>query len=284
MTAVSSPALLRISAAATLPYANLQRMTRPLIETDQWPNRSRRELLASDLGSILNAILGVHATYAGESNATLRALEFKSAWPLDSVQQPMFGVRTWGEMLDAMIENMPLVPDPSVRQAASSYPAGSLHLPHLIESCLNPAGISLTWLGEDGARKRQEFYALPPQQPQSQPYGPATLVVRKTFMSSEMLIIAGQILRDSRAAAARKAKTPNRNAQAKGATPARAAPLRETQDHKTTTIPAANTPENTLAHTRVQASSSRGPVPSRKRASKDRLHGQRPHSTGGPLS
>ncbi len=230
MTAVSSPALSRLSAAATLPFATVARMTRPLIELDRWPNRSRRELLASDLGSMLNAFLGVHATYAGESDTLLRSLEFKGAWPSSDAQEPMFGARTWGELLDGLIENMPHVPDPSVKQAAASAPAGSLYLPHRIESCLNPAGITLTWLGEDDERRRQEFYAPPLHQQPSHPYGKAMLLVRKSFMSSDLIVIAGQILRDSRAAAARKAKTPGRTTKAKSAAPARAAPLRDNQD------------------------------------------------------
>lgn len=128
----------------------------------------------------------------------LRELEYKCALPPTAEQAPALGEGPWGEVLERLIENAPL-------ELYSGAPASKKDtdfrgiLPNIIECCLNPPSILLVWLGPDGAtRKRIEVYGPSARAMQrSQPYGQASWLVRKSSMDSNMIILAGQILRDS---------------------------------------------------------------------------------------
>ena len=248
---MSSPAILRFAAAGALPYATVERMTRPLIALDRWPSRARKQLLASDLASLLNAMMGQQAADAATSDTMLRGLEFKSAWPNEAKQTPALGEGTWGDLLERLIRNAPGDLCPTVPATGGMDHSG--YLPHGIETCLNPLLIILVWDGKTGAPARREFYgpsfgALPPRYP----YGPATLLVRKCFVSSQMITIAGQILRDASAQAIPENET--------AASPGRVAAAFQNQDQNS--IPGGHSPEGKRERRNAQALSSRGPGPS----------------------
>lgn len=174
-------------------------MTRPLIALDRWPSRTRRQLLASDLASVLNAIISLEpATDSAKADAILRSLEYKSTWPPTAEQTPALGgptCRTWGELLDGLIERAPVFSDPE--PATSDIDV--LCLPHVIEASFNQPDIVLVWLGPDGVPKRRDFYAPNRNNPikPAQPYGRAGLLICKSFLRPEMIQIAGEILRDN---------------------------------------------------------------------------------------
>jgi hypothetical protein len=198
MVAISSAAISRISAAAAMPYATLERMTRPLITLDRWVNRNRRTLLASDLASILNAIISLQPTAdSAKADLILRTLEYKSTWPWDAEQTPALGEGTWGTLLERLIENAPPVLDYSPYPATNDVDVGNA-LPNVIETTFNPLGIVLVWNETNSAPKRRDFYGPSANSPRlSQPYGTAALLVRKAFVHPQLIQLAGAILRDS---------------------------------------------------------------------------------------
>jgi hypothetical protein len=200
---ISSAAILRIAAATGLPYASIERMTRGLITVDRWPSRNRKVLLASDLASIINALLGQQAADAVETDTILRAFEYKSTqvFPKDSsttrptfIQSPALGPGTWGELLEGLIAMASPFLDYSPEAATNDTEVRCL--PHTIEACLTVPIIVLEWLGPNGAPKRRDFYGPRLWKKIRQPYGPANLLVRKSFLDSAMINIAGDILRD----------------------------------------------------------------------------------------
>lgn len=197
MVAISSPVILRISAAATLPYSFVERTTRPLIQHDRFPHRGRQKLLASDMASLLNAILGGQPADAVENDTMLRACEYISSLPPTAEQRPELGEGNWGELLERLIEKT------QSRQDYANEPTDSSIeiklLPHIIEVCLNPLSIVLVWHGPDGGRTRLDFYSAKNSDlaNRSRVYGPATLLVRKSFLHPEMIKVASDILRDS---------------------------------------------------------------------------------------
>lgn len=253
MAAVSSSAILRISAAVTAPYATVERMTRPLIAVGRWPSRSRRELLASDLASILNAIISLQpATDAAKADTILRALEYKSTWPYTTEQTPALGgptCRTWGELLDGLIEHAPVFSD---GEPATSD-VGVHCLPHVIETSFNPLDIVLVWWGPDGVPKRRDFYGPNRNNPikPAQPYGRAGLLICRSFLRPEMIQIAGEILRDNSTRRIEDAESET------VAAPARAATASVSQDENS--IPDTNIPETRREKEIPQASSSGRP-------------------------
>lgn len=173
-------------------------MTQPLIRENRWPSRTRREMRASDLGSLLNAIAGTQITEAAaETDTTLRALEFKSAFPLTADQTPMFGVRLWGELLDNLIEAAPALLDYSPH-TWQTIPKESTPLPHFIEVSTIPLAVVLVWLDDHSAPKRREFYGptREDQADQGGSYGSHQLLVRKSFLDGRIISLAGEILRD----------------------------------------------------------------------------------------
>lgn len=197
MAAVSAPAIQRLAAAAAMPYATVERMTRPLIALDRWPSRARKQLLASDLASLLNAMMGQQTTEAATSDAMLRALEYKSTLPDTTKQAPALGEGTWGDLLERMIRNAPTELYPTLPWTAGmDY---SSHLPHDIEACLNPLHMVLVWRhGLTGAPDRLDYYGpAPGDLSPHYPYGLATLLIRKCFLHPRMIVIAGHILRDA---------------------------------------------------------------------------------------
>ena len=198
MVAISSAAISRFGTAATMPYATLERMTRPLIVLDRWPSRKRTWLRSSDLASIINAISSLQPT--GDSAAAdtiLRTLEYKSTWPWDTEQTPAFGEGTWGTLLERLIENAPPILDYYPNPATNDVNVGRT-LPHAIEVTFNPLSIVLVWNGTDSAPKRRDFYGPSANSPRpSQPYGTAALMVRKAFVSPKLIQLAGEIFRDS---------------------------------------------------------------------------------------
>lgn len=183
-----------------MPYATLERMTRPLIRLDRWVSRTRRTLRASDLASVLNAIISLQPTGdSAEADTILRALEYKSTWPLTAEQIPAFafGERTWGQLLESLIEHAPPLLDYYLQGATNDVDVGNA-LPNVIETTFNPLSIALVWLRPDGAARRCDFYGPAANNPKpSHPYGTAGLLVRKSFLQPQMIQLAGEILRDS---------------------------------------------------------------------------------------
>lgn len=205
-TAVSSAIIQRFSAATATPYAFTERCTRPLIELDRFISRSRRQLRASDLRSLFNAIAGGNATDAAEIDTLFSDLTYKSSWHAQSAdrhdqfeQRPAFGDGNWGQVLDRLIENAPpflnYYPEPAKDRGQG------VSLPNTIELCLNPLSITLIWLGPNSAPRRQDFYGPAPSAAtrHSSPFGPANLLFRKTFVDGRLLSVAGDILRDANA-------------------------------------------------------------------------------------
>jgi hypothetical protein len=196
MTAISTPAIQRYAAAAPMPYVTVERMTRPLIAANRWPNRFRKRLLAGDMASLMHAMLGGVTTEAVTSDTLLRGLEYQGTWPPTVEQVPALGEGRWGELLERLIANAPAEPtDPTVPARVGMDYRG--YLPHSIEVCLNPASISLVWLGRDGVPARRDHYGPAPGAATTRdPYGPGVLMVRKVFLDPRMITIAGEILRD----------------------------------------------------------------------------------------
>ena len=161
------------------------------------------------------------------------------------------------EILAAVARHIVLDPDKVIVRMERGKHVSTLEVdievPHGIETCLNPLLIILVWDGKTGAPARREFYgpsfgALPPRYP----YGPATLLVRKCFVSSQMITIAGQILRDASAQAIPENET--------AASPGRVAAAFQNQDQNS--IPGGHSPEGKRERRNAQALSSRGPGPS----------------------
>ncbi len=166
-------------------------MTQPLIINDRWPSRARRELRASDLGSLLNAIAGAQTTEgAAETDTTLRALEFISALPVTADQTPMFGIRLWGELFDTLIENAPEFLDYSPH-SWQDMPSDSVPLPHLIEVSTSPFLVVLIWHNVPDQGTRREFYGTTLNNTKD-----TQLVFRKSFLDGKIISLAGEILRD----------------------------------------------------------------------------------------
>ena len=169
-------------------------MTRLLIAADRWPNRSRPGFRPGDLASLTNALMGSVTDALGTDNL-LRSLEYKCALPPTAEQAPALGSGAWGELLERLIANAP--PELYAGAPATNNDFRGI-LPNIIECSLNPASILLVWLGPDGAtRKRIEVYAPTAGDMQKSPYGQASWLIRKSFMNSNMIVLAGQILRDS---------------------------------------------------------------------------------------
>jgi len=181
-----------------MPYASLERYTRPLKDKNRWPSRSRRELLASDLGSLLNALIGNQPSDAAETDDLLRALEYASSWPSTAPQRPRLGEGTWGEMLDALIENAPSVEEAYSRPA---LPPGTevRMLPNKIHGCLNPLNIELIWLDQHGRPEHIDLYWPKTIEliQRSRPHGMAYGLIRTSILHPEMILIAGELLRDT---------------------------------------------------------------------------------------
>ena len=239
-----------------MPYATIGRMTRPLILADRWPSRTRRQLLASDLACVLNAVISLQpAVDAAKADTILRSLEYKSTWPPTAEQKPALGgpaCRTWGELLDGLIEHAPAFSDPE----PATSDVDVLCLPHVIETTFNPLSIVLVWSGPDGAPKRRDFYGSgrTNRMEPTQPYGRAVLFVRKSFLLPGLIQVAGKILRDSSPQGI--AHTVNETA----ATPAREAAALSNQDLNS--IPGSNIPETRRRSERTQAPTSSGLVTS----------------------
>ena len=216
MVAVSSPAISRLSTATASSYSSIERMTRPLARENRWPSRSRRELWASDLASLLNVILGGQTSEAIEVDNMLRGLEYLSSFvfepdpeqpggrKLTTRHEPHLGVRNWGELLEGIIHGVPS-PDPAERPVNAAVTdalvldkPGTPILPTTIEVCLNPLSITLVWFWS-GGELRRDFYqpTTLDQMKRASPYGPAVGLIRKTFLSSDVIITAGEILRDT---------------------------------------------------------------------------------------
>lgn len=261
MVAISSAAILRLSAAAAMPYASVERMTRPLIQEDRWPSRKRREMLASDLASLLNAMMGQTPTDAAEANQLLSGLEYKSSWPTTE-KTPYFGQSTWGELLEWLIAGAPSVAD-GFEHSRSDEGVNLPALPHIIEACLNPLSIQLIWYATDGlSQQRVDFYGPTRADmiKRYRPYGSANLLAFKSFMRPELIQIASEILQDNSphtTVASHDAAPENENAALAGAASTR------NQDQNSI-IPGANTPELKRESESSQALSSRGTGASRK--------------------
>lgn len=248
MAAVSGPAIQRFSVAGDLPYGRVERMTGPLISVDRWPSRARRDMRASDLGSLLNAIAGAQTTEgAAETDTMLRGLEFKSALPSTADQAPMFGVRLWGELLDGLIENAPELLDYSPH-TSQDMPKGSACLPDLIEVSTSPLLVVLVWLDDAGVPKRREFYSTTRDYRENQKASHEShqLLVRKSFLDGKMISLAGEILRDC---TTRSPKTttaaeapPSRGRQSKATQTARRQPKPLNKAQVTRTLTSASKP------------------------------------------
>lgn len=249
MVAISSPAILRLAAGATTAYYSIERATRLLIAVDRWPHRGRRQLRAGDLASILNAIMG-SITDAVGTDDLLRGLQYKSSIPPTAEQEPALGTGNWGQVLERLIEGAP----PELHSGVPARKDANFRgvMPNTIECCLNPPSILLVWLGPDGAtRQRIDIYGPSADDTQlREPYGPASWLIRKSFMDSNMIVLAGRILRDS----SQKRTTP-RNETA--AAPGRATAARKPGPPKTPG--SSNTPETSRARERAQRESDPGP-------------------------
>jgi hypothetical protein len=109
-------------------------------------SRTRRTLRASDLASVLNAIISLQPTGdSAEADTILRALEYKSTWPWTAEQIPAFafGERTWGQLLASLIEHAPPLLDYYLQGATNDVDVGNA-LPNVIETTFNPP---LFWSG-----------------------------------------------------------------------------------------------------------------------------------------
>jgi len=215
-----------------MPYATTERHTRPLIAINRWPSRARRQLLAGDLASLLNAVICDQSTRAAaEADSKIRALKYSGTMPYTTEQTPALGGGNWGELLERLIENAPPISDFKSEPATNDLNVNCL--PHLIEVSVNPLGVVLIWLGPSGVPKRHDFYAPTLRAPQ--PYGTAGWVVRKTLVAPEMIQLCGEILRDH--LAPETADTPNETAAALAG-----AAAADNQDQSS--IPGHNTPEH----------------------------------------
>jgi hypothetical protein len=177
-------------------------MARALIRHGRWTHRARRELLKSDLASIINALMA-GTTDAVGSDTALRALEYRGALPARADQAPAFGLNTWGETLELMIDGAP----PEQALGAPAPTAGILHyiLPHFVEARMNPLRLLLMWLGPDGVtRRRIEIFGPSAKDAQQSTHGPENWMVRETRMDSRLIVLAGRILSDNKTAAARR--------------------------------------------------------------------------------
>jgi hypothetical protein len=266
MAALSSPAILRLSAAAAMPYATVEKITRPLIAAGRWPSRQRRELLAGDLASILNALASLQPSPdAAKIDSIMRRLEYTGTWPTAAEQTPALGERNWGRLLEQLIQNAPPVSD--VPSPPTRDPDGVRgHLPNQIETQVNPLSITLTWFGIDGGVLRYDFYQPNKDERISlYPLGKGTFLIRKSILFPNMIILAAEILRDTTAYTAVK----NENAALPGAAPTRSQGLaaQNQDDDSKPSSGTSDTPVDKRGRENAQPLSSRrlGPSPQKRR-------------------
>jgi len=197
---VSSAIILRLAAATATPYATVERCTRPLIKLDRFISNRRRLLRSSDLRCLLHAIIGDVPIDSAEIDSSFSGLTYAMSWPATIDQAPACGEGNWGAVFDRLIQGPIRPAAPLVGQIAqpddTNDDSDIPRLPHLIEFSPNPLSVLLVWLDPQGNRRRQDFYG-PPAGSVPQLYGQASMLIRKSFLDSKLIIIAGEILRDA---------------------------------------------------------------------------------------
>jgi hypothetical protein len=153
---------------------------------DRFIGVNRRHLRASDLGSALNCRMMGQTKTAIEVDTTLRRLVFKGT-SATGESAAVFRGKTWGDVLNFMIENAPPYTEHCDRAATGEVSPGTL--PHFIEVTMDVPLITLIWLGPDSRPGRADWYG-----PKGT-YSHTTMIVRKTVVNGRIISVLGDILR-----------------------------------------------------------------------------------------
>jgi hypothetical protein len=155
-----------------------QRLAGVLVQDDRFISQRRRDLRASDLASLLNTVMGGQTAQALEVDTMLRNLVYVSSAPAS--QAPIFAPRTWGGVLELMIQYAPPAAEPPGEPATGDIAPNTL--PHYIEVAVSAPYVCLLWLGPDGRSARRDWYAPTPPATAN-----AVLLVRKAVIDGRMI-------------------------------------------------------------------------------------------------
>jgi len=163
---------------------SLQRAIYLLSRNDRFIHQKRRVLKASDLASLLNAIMMGVAT-ALEGDDALSRARYRGSLPAG--RAPVFPHTNWRQLLEFMIEHAPASSEtPSPLEPGSGL---SYTLPNIIEVATTGPVVALIWLGRDGRPDQIDFFG---------PEGATTDTVgitRKALIDGKIIVTLAEILR-----------------------------------------------------------------------------------------
>ena len=113
MKALARFAIDRLVPLTGLSEAWWERLVGVLVTDDRFTSRRRRDMRVGDLASLFNALMGGQTAQALEVDTMLRNLVYVSSAPAS--QAPIFAPRTWGGVLELMIQYAPPAAEPHRR-------------------------------------------------------------------------------------------------------------------------------------------------------------------------
>jgi len=139
------------------------------------------------LASLFNAVMGGQTVQAVEVDTMLRQLVYKGSAP--ATQAPIFAPKSWGEVLEHVIEHASSGAGHVAEPANGDIRPGTL--PHEIEVSLSPPLVTLIWRGPDGTVARRDWYGL------AKPAPVSGALIRKTVIDGRVINVLADALRAS---------------------------------------------------------------------------------------
>src|SRR4051812_18773212 len=164
-----------------------QKLATVLARDGRFLSKRQRLLRSSDLASLFNAVMGGQTVQAVEVDTMLRQLVYKGSAP--ATQAPIFAPKSWGEVLEHVIEHASSGAGHVAEPANGDIRPGTL--PHEIEVSLSPPLVTLIWRGPDGTVARRDWYGL------AKPAPVSGALIRKTVIDGRVINVLADALRAS---------------------------------------------------------------------------------------
>jgi hypothetical protein len=161
-----------------------QKLVDVLVRDNRFIHQKRRDLLASDLASLINCILMGKTAAALEADTALSEVVYKGSFP--GGRTAVFTQRNWRELLIYLIENAPPLEELG-EPATNKIKPGTL--PNVIEVTTTVPYVSMIWLGPDGRVAQTDWFG--PEERTTN----AVAFARKTVIDGKVINVLADILR-----------------------------------------------------------------------------------------